>query len=231
MVRTPAKFLHQRACLLFWNSAKVSLCADMGAFSRAEHTMQHHGATVQGPVYAGKSKRRDDSLGDGNGSTCSYNSNYKPALALGRLVSIEIKVFVLLRTALTAVQRARDRTENQNHIIATEPLLEQIKLRRVGDTETLTFDSGSATQDVLQARMPASRGKGRGHRGKGSGRYSQQLHTQINSARRALPKMKTSASRKLCSRLKTSSGHRLGVAPAALLTKLPSTRLVKSFRA
>ena len=64
-----------------------------------------------------------------------------------------------------------------NHIIATEPLLEQIKLRRVCDTETLTFDSGSATQDVPQARMPASRGKARGHRGKGSGRYSQQLHT------------------------------------------------------
>ena len=80
----------------FWNSAKVSSCAGMSALSRAEHTMQHHGATVQGPVYAGKSKRRDDSLGDGNGSTCSYNSNYKPALALERLVSIEIKVLVLL---------------------------------------------------------------------------------------------------------------------------------------
>ena len=43
--------------------------------------MQHHGATVQGPVYAGKSERRDDRLGDGNGSTCSYSSSYKPALA------------------------------------------------------------------------------------------------------------------------------------------------------
>ena len=43
--------------------------------------MQHRGATVQGHVYAGKSERRDDRLGDGNGSTCSYSSSYKPALA------------------------------------------------------------------------------------------------------------------------------------------------------
>ena len=43
--------------------------------------MQHRGTTVQGPVYTGKSERRDDRLGDGNGSTCSYSSSYKPALA------------------------------------------------------------------------------------------------------------------------------------------------------